>query len=118
MKLFHITKEKYLPEILTNGLIINSGKCGFCKKEVHKSYKEKYGMQPIFLTNDIGYIIKTMLTDNWIVKNKIIILEVFNIKLSDENSSSGWVDENTMQPKEFRYYNNILPNNIKISNYG
>jgi len=85
MLLYHITKEKYLTDILITGLKINSGKIGFCKKDVHKTYKRIYGMQPLFLTNDIDYIFKTMLTEKWIDKHKPIILSV-NVELNDINS--------------------------------
>jgi len=47
MELYHITKEKYLTSILTDGLKINSGKTGFCKRDAHQRYKSHYGMQPI-----------------------------------------------------------------------
>lgn len=115
-ELFHITKEKYLPNILLEGLRVNSGKIGFCKKEIHKEYKEKYGYQPIFLTNDINYISKTMLTNKWVNKNKAIVLKITDIHLNEKNSSCGWfVDTiNGCLPKEFRYFSNIEPNHIEI----
>jgi len=116
MILYHITKEKYLPSILTDGLKINSGKTGFCNKSSHSTYKKYYGMQPIFLTNDVDFIIKTMLTSGWILKNKAIILEV-NIELNDNNSNCGWYD-GELNPKEFRYFFNIESKNIKLSNIG
>lgn len=74
MILYHITKEKYLPNILIEGLKINSGKIGFCKKDVHKTYKRIYNMQPLFLTNNIEYILKTMLTKKWI-REKVVSIK-------------------------------------------
>ena len=68
MELYHITKGKYLPSILTDGLKINSRKIGFCRKDAHQRYKSTYNMQPIFLTNDIEFICKTMLTNTWVLK--------------------------------------------------
>lgn len=117
MILYHITKEKYLTSILTEGLKINSGKTGFCKKEVHKYYKFLYGMQPIFLTNDIEFISKTMLTNDWINKNRPIVLKV-DVELNDINSSTGWFKDSVdgIEPKEFRYFLNISPYDIEIVN--
>lgn len=115
MTLYHITKEKHLPSILIEGLKVNSGKTGFCKKEVHKDYKFLYEMQPIFLTNDIEFISKTMLTDEWIKKNKPIILRV-NIELNNTNSSMGLFKDSVdgIELKEFRYFLNISPCNIEV----
>lgn len=115
MELYHITKEKYLNSILTEGLKINSKKIGFCKREAHKRYKSTYGMQPIFLTNDIEFISKSMLTKNWINKNKAIVLKV-NIKLNGINSNSfTFTDvDGSIEPKEFRYFLNVEPHNIEL----
>lgn len=63
MWLYHITKRKNLDKILTEGLRINSNKNGFVRNSYLKNYHIKYGLQPIFLTNDFNYIIKTQLTD-------------------------------------------------------
>jgi|Laugresbdmm110sn_2_1035109.scaffolds.fasta_scaffold115578_1 hypothetical protein len=117
MELYHITKEKYLTSILTEGLKINSGKTGFCRKDAHKRYKSNYGMQPIFLTNDIEFISKTMLTNGWVKTNKAVVLKV-NVELNEINSSEGWYKDgiNGVEPKEFRYFSNIEPNNIEIIN--
>ena len=109
MELYHITKEKYLNLILTEGLKINSGKTGFCKKEEHQRYKSKYGMQPIFLTNDVEFISKTMLTNGWVIENKAIVLKV-NIE--------GWHKDNLngIEPKEFLYFSSIDPKYIEVVN--
>jgi hypothetical protein len=117
MELYHITKEKYINSILTEGLKINSGKTGFCKKDAHQRYKLNYGMQPIFLTNDIEFISKTMLTNGWVRRHNPIVLKV-NIELNKINSSAGWFKDNIdgIEPKEFRYFLNIKPQNIKIVN--
>ncbi len=117
MELYHITKEKYLNSILTEGLKINSGKTGFCKKDAHQRYKRNYGMQPIFLTDDIEFISKTMLTNGWVRRHNAICLKV-NILLNEINSSAGWFKDNVdgVEPKEFRYFLNIEPQNIEIVN--
>jgi hypothetical protein len=117
MELYHITKEKYLNSILTEGLKINSGKIGFCKKDAHQRYKKNYGMQPIFLTNDIEFISKTMLTNGWVKNNNAVVLKV-NVELNEINSSAGWFKDNVdgVEPKEFRYFLNIKPQNIEIVN--
>ena len=118
MNLYHITKEKYLKSILTEGLKINSGKIGFCKKSAHKRYKKSYNMQPLFLTNDMEFISKTMLTNSWIEKNKAVVLKI-NVDLNEKNSSAGWFKDNIegVEPKEFRYFFNIEPKYIEIVNY-
>lgn len=38
------------------GLLINSNKNGFVRKSYIKNYLDKYGLQPIFLTNDVDLI--------------------------------------------------------------
>ena len=117
MELYHVTKEKYLISILTKGLKINSGKTGFCKKDAHKRYKSKYGMQPIFLTNDIEFISKTMLTNGWVKKHNAVVLKV-DVELNEINSSKGYYLNtiNGMEPKEFRYFLNIEPKKIEVVN--
>lgn len=72
----HITKEKNLQSILINGLQINSKQSGFCKKFYHKFYKQKYGLQPIFLTLDYKWICVNQLTKQWIDKHKLYLIEV------------------------------------------
>ena len=117
MELYHITKEKYLTTILMEGLKINSGKTGFCRKDAHKRYKSIYGMQPIFLTNDVEFISKTMLTNGWVRKNNAIVLKV-DVVLNEINSSKGWYSDtiNGIEPKEFRYFLNIEPSKIQVVN--
>ena len=115
MELYHITKEKYLPSILREGLKINSNKTGFCRKYAHQIYKKNYGMQPIFLTNDVEFISKTMLTNGWVKTNNAVVLKV-NVELNEINSSEGWYKDgiNGIEPKEFRYFSNIAPKYIKV----
>lgn len=117
MILYHITKEKHLENIFIEGLKINSNKIGFCKKYVHNEYKKKYNMQPIFLTDDVEYIIKNMLTDNWIKKNKAVALKI-NIELNNTtylNFGYFLYDKYSHKyiPKEYRFFN-IMPNNIEF----
>jgi hypothetical protein len=84
MYLYHITKLKYLDSILQNGLLINSKNNGFVKKSFINYYHKKYGMQPIFLTNDIEYIVKTQLTKEFIKDCVILKIIVDDIKIEDE----------------------------------
>ncbi|MFW6225453.1 MAG: hypothetical protein ACOC3V_00675 [bacterium] len=82
--LYHITKLKYLDNILINGLLINSNKNGLVKKSYLKKYYTKYGLQPIFLTNDVNYIIKTQLTDDFIKDSCILKINTSTLMLEDE----------------------------------
>lgn len=84
MWLYHITKRKYLDNILTEGLLINSNKNGFVRKSYIKNYLDKYGLQPIFLTNDVDYIIKTQLTDDFYKLCVILKVDVSKLRLEDE----------------------------------
>ena len=115
MYLYHITKKKYLQKILTEGLKINSGKTGFCTKDVHSWYKIKYGIQPIFLTNDFEFITKNMLTYDWIKKHEAIVLKV-NVEINDINSNIYYFYSNGNKsiPKEYRYFLNIEPKYIQL----
>lgn len=84
MWLYHITKRKNLGKILTEGLRINSNKNGFVGNSYLKNYHIKYGLQPIFLTNDFDYIIKTQLTDNFYKSCILLKVDVRSLKLEDE----------------------------------
>ena len=70
-----------------------------------------------FLTNDIEFISKTMLTNGWVLKNNAIVLKV-NVELNEINSSEGWYKDtlNGIEPKEFRYFSNIDPKYIEVVN--
>jgi hypothetical protein len=72
-------------------------------------------MQTIFLTNDIEFISKTMLTNGWVKKNNAVVLKV-NVELNEINSSAGWFKDNKdgVVSKEFRYFLNIEPSNIEV----
>lgn len=115
MLLYHITKNKYLSSILEKGLKINSKKIGFCKKDAHQRYKSKYGMQPIFLTNDVEYICTEMLTSKWIKRHDAVVLKV-DVELNEMNSSKGWYSKgiNGVEPKEFTYFLDIEPKQIEL----
>jgi hypothetical protein len=82
--LYHITKEKHIASILIDGLKINSHKVGFVKKSHIANYYKKYGMQPIFLTNDIDYIIKTQLTDVFIKDCVILKIDISSLIIENE----------------------------------
>lgn len=82
--LYHITKRENLDKILTEGLRINSNKNGFVRKSYIRNYYEKYGLQPIFLTNDFDYIIKTQLTDNFYKSCVLLKVDISSLKLEDE----------------------------------
>jgi len=82
--LYHITKRKYLDRILTEGLLINSNKNGFVRKSYLENYYKKYGLQPIFLTNDVDYIIKTQLTSDFCKSCVLLKVDVGSLKLEGE----------------------------------
>ena len=84
MWLYHITKLKYLDNILIEGLLINSNKAGFVNKSYLEHYHHKYGLQPIFLTNDVDYIIKSQLTDKFCKSCVVLKIDVTSLKLEDE----------------------------------
>ena len=108
--LYHITKIKYLDNILIEGLLINSNRNGFVNKSHLKNYYIKYGLQPIFLTNDINFIIKTQLTDNFIKDCCVLKIKVSSLKLEGEYD---YLNENWQ-----RYYHtkeNMLTNISKYS---
>jgi hypothetical protein len=70
--------------ILTEGLLINSNKNGFVRKSYLVNYYHKYGLQPIFLTNDVNYIVKTQLTNEFCKSCVILKVNVSELKLEDE----------------------------------
>ena len=118
MKLYHITLKKYLPKILAEGLKINCRHNGISISNlVHKHMLKYYNLIPIFLTNDIKYVVSTMLTEDWIVKNEPVVLEI-DLELNEKNhcSSPSWLNYKIENPKEFKYFNNIPTNLIKIIN--
>ena len=101
MKLFHITKRKYLQSILKNGLRINSGKTGFCGMRGIVMSKKKYNMQPLFLTDNIDSISELMLSTEWIDENDAIVIEINDENINTTNLTKGNYDN------EFIYYNDI-----------
>lgn len=84
MYLYHITKIKNIESILVQGLIVNSKRNGFIKKEYLKYYYEKYGCQPIFLTNDVDFVVKTQLTEKFFSKCCVLKINVDNLTLENE----------------------------------
>lgn len=86
MWLYHITKIEYLNNILTEGLLINSNKNGFVNKSYLKNYYIKYGLQPIFLTNDVDYIINTQLTTKFCKSCVLLKIDASDLKIEDEFS--------------------------------
>ena len=115
MRMFHITKGKFVPGIIVHGLRINSGKLGFCSSlsAYLANVKSKYGMQPIFLTDDPTYIVEHMLSPTWTKTHKATLVEV-EVDLNEGNSSFGWFQDvaGKLIPKEYRYYKNIPVENI------
>jgi hypothetical protein len=97
MILYHITEIKNIENILVNGLLINSKNNGFVSRDGIKEYYKKYGLQPIFLTNDVDYIIKTQLTESFFKKCKILSIDVTGLDLEDEY--------NYLEEKWNLYYN-------------
>jgi hypothetical protein len=123
--LYHITKAKYLPSIIDNGLICNSKNNGFVDKKYVRSYYDKYLMQPIFLTNDIDFLIKNQLTKNFIKNNDCYVLKINcdNIILEDEyeylklNWNKYYCDYNAMINNTKKYFGKtfICKSNINSS---
>ena len=60
-------------------------------------------------------ISKTMLTNSWV--KDAVVLKV-DVELNEINSSEGWYSDtiNGIEPKEFRYFSNIEPKQIKVVN--
>jgi hypothetical protein len=110
MKLYHITKERHLSEILTRGLRINSEKSGFVPKRAHLNYNRIWGMQPIFLTDDPERITKTMLTKDWIDRHNPVVLQIE--LLPEERKPLERCDKVS---NEFRYFDNICPSKISVT---
>ena len=111
MDLYHITKEKYLPFILHQGLIVNSKNNGFVKKYDVKYYHLKYGMQPIFLTDNYSYIIKTQLTKKFL--NDCILLKITGNSLIIENEYDYQKDETNYFHNSMNNYSNGINTNCK-----
>ena len=109
MWLYHITKRKYLDNILTEGLLINSNKNGFVSNSYIENYLDKYGLQPIFLTNDVDYIIKTQLTDVFFKSCVLLKVEVSALNLEDEFDY--------LNEKWYLYYNSKYDMIKNISKY-
>jgi hypothetical protein len=66
----------------------NTNKCGISttnNKEWRKRLEAKYGVQPIFLTTDISFIITTQAGKDWVRKNKPVILEILTKDLVVED---------------------------------
>jgi hypothetical protein len=116
--LFHITKEVWLSQILTTGLLVNTNNNGFVPKHAIRGYHEKYGCQPIFLTNDVDFVITTQLTEEYISTNKCVLLaiEETDLELEDEydylKQKYPNIQEKYMQYKTFICKQNIEPNKI------
>lgn len=82
--MYHITKKSNLNKILSQGLLVNSNNNGFVKKTYLHNYYIKYGLQPIFLTTDVDFLIKTQLTNNFYKSCVILKVNVSSLKLEDE----------------------------------
>jgi hypothetical protein len=129
MELYHITKIVYLDNILQNGLLVNSNKNGFVEKSHISEYHKKYGLQPIFLTNDINYIVKTQLTDSF-VKDCVVLTvntDMLNVECEFEYLNDNWMlyytskqgmirDISKHKGKTFICRENIEPKHIEIVN--
>ena len=84
--LYHITKSRNVLSILTCGLKSNTNKAGFVDRSFIKEYYKKYNTQPVFLTSDVEFIIKTQLTDKWMFDSdaKILRIDVSGLVLEYE----------------------------------
>lgn len=124
MYLYHITKIKNIESILIQGLKVNSRRNGFIRKDYLKYYYEKYGCQPIFLTNDVDFVVKTQLTDEFFSKYCVLKINVDGLILENEYEylldSNSVFDENLIEfikdyfGKTFITRQNISPERIQI----
>jgi len=118
MKLYHITKYKFLNSILQKGLLININFTSFVKQNHIEHYYDKYSMQPIFLTTDYEYIIKTQLTKSFIKNNKLCLLKIFK-DIRDLEGEYDYLNITTEKDyqnhkKSFISKKNIEPKDIKF----
>lgn len=85
MELYHITKVEFLPNILVQGLLVNSGNNGFVKKSYIREYDKKYGMQPIFLTKSFSSVVETDLgTELFLKKFVVLKIQADTLPIEDE----------------------------------
>ncbi len=88
MKLYHVTRGKYVEDILKNGLKVNSGKNGFIssKTNIQKYYEPLHGIQPIFLSSNYINLVREQLTPSWILSNqcKVLLVDVSGLKIRNE----------------------------------
>lgn len=108
MILFHVTKQKNLTSILSDGLLIaKSGVGGITLKKI-------WNPPRIFLTDNPEVPIKQL--DYLIYKEDWIILEIDCSTIRIEPHMSSFAKEkekNNIIPNEFVVYNDISPNFIK-----
>lgn len=82
--MYHITKQDNLSSILQSGLLVNSGNGGFVAKRDISIHIKKYGLQPVFLTNDIEHTIATQLTSQYLKDCVILKIKTEHLKLEEE----------------------------------
>ena len=116
MKIYHITKQEYVPAIMVQGLIINSGFRGLGNQPSVSCYKKP--LQPLFLTHDLKFIVNSMLTESWIRKNLPVVMEI-QVELTPSNSDMGKglylvTQDNQIKALQIEYYNNIPANLIEF----
>jgi hypothetical protein len=107
--MFHITPKRNIASILLKGLLINSENLGITvyRNSATRDLVKQYGCIPLFFTDNVDYIVKEMLTADWIKKNNPIVLELLfpeKYNLIDRDKH------------EFICLTNILPCDIRYNN--
>lgn len=105
MKLFHITTEKNLQNILQNGLIPFRG-LGLARKE-HQKYFEKTFGYVVFLTDNVEAIATKQDGDAWIRENKAVVIELDVDEKLVKQKTSNHTGEPTLCANEFLHTGSI-----------
>ena len=114
MKLFHITTEKNLQNILLNGLIPFRG-LGLVRKK-HQKYLEKTFGYVIFLTDNVEAIATEQAGAEWIRKNKAVVIELDVDKKLVKQKTSNHTGKPTLCPNEF-LHTGIISQTCIVSHY-
>jgi len=99
---------------MTYGLIPFHGK-GFVRKDLQEHFKRKFG-GVLFLTDDVEFIKRTQLTEEWIKKHDPVVLmvDVNESEVFQRRSTDG---RDVIIPHEFLYYGIIEVMRIEYGNY-
>lgn len=111
-KLYHITKKKYLLNILNSGLNINTKHCSIGSK--YNRIIKAYGIKPIYLTENYKKTAKECLTKTWIDKYEPYVLYIYikDLKLINEYKHVNWCHIDFNNIYTWICLNNISKNRI------